>query len=550
MKRKNLAAGSAVRRAAATVGALLCALAVGALATTGTAEPGGAARDAAPAVDDARTVPVAATGTGLVCPTPAQLEQPDVGDDAFSAAPVATTTSLTAAVLDGADGEEPAVTTLDGEEEAELTGPLEQGADAAVLDGRLPGARVLRLTPGTATYAAGTVASVTTEGDLRGLVAGPCVEPAVEHWLVGGSTSVGSSGRLVLQNPGRTAATVTLQAWGASGPVVLGSQSLVVVPPGEQVVTMLEAVAPDQGRLALHVTAEGGRVGAYVQHHRIEGLVPAGADLVVSGAAPSATTAVSGVTSTGETVDDPHAPRLDVLTPGTRAGTARLAVLGPDGPVRLRGGEELPLEPGQVTTLPLGGLPAGSYTVVVDADVPVVAGAAVDRKGAAAEGDGMAAVIDDDPYDRAWLAGQAVAGQAGAGQTGTGTADGAVAVPEDVVYGVTLSGVPDERGPDEIEDATGSTEVTLRGVGPDGEVAWTHPVDVPAGQTVEVGWSELSELGDAVAVVAEQPADQPEVVWSVRLVQADDASLFSVLAPTPPLAADGDVRVRRVDAAG
>ncbi|MFD7309025.1 DUF5719 family protein [Promicromonospora sp. NPDC059942] len=545
MKRKNLTAGSAVRRAAAAVGALLCALAVGALATTGTAAAGGAAPDAAPAVDDARTVPVAATETGLVCPTPAQLEQPDVGDDAFSAAPVATTTSLTAAVLDGATGEEPAVTTLDGEQEAELTGPLEQGADAAVLDGRLPGARVLRLTPSAATYAAGTVASVTTEGDLRGLVAGPCVEPAVEHWLVGGSTSVGSSGRLVLQNPGRTAATVTLQAWGASGPVVLGSQSLVVVPPGEQVVTMLEAVAPDQGRLALHVTAEGGRVGAYVQHHRIEGLVPAGADLVVSGAAPSATTAVSGVTSTGETVDDPHAPRLDVLTPGTRAGTARLAVLGPDGPVRLRGGEELPLEPGQVTTLPLGGLPAGSYTVVVDADVPVVAGAAVDRKGTAADD----AVIDDDPYDRAWLAGQAVAGKAGTERTG-GTADGAVAVPEDVVYGVTLSGVPDERGPDEIEDATGSTEVTLRGVGPDGEVAWTHPVDVPAGQTVEVGWSELEELGEAVAVVAEQPADQPEVVWSVRLVQADDASLFSVLAPTPPLAADGDVRVRRVDAAG
>ncbi|MFJ3405854.1 DUF5719 family protein [Promicromonospora sp. NPDC090134] len=549
MKRKNLTAGSAVRRAAAAVGALLCALAVGALATTGTVGLGGGARDADPAVDGARAVPVAATETGLVCPTPAQLEQPDVGDDAFSAAPVATTTSLTAAVLDGADGEQPAVTTLDGEQEAELTGPLEQGADAAVLDGRLPGARVLRLTPGTATYAAATVASVTTEGDLRGLVAGPCVQPAVEHWLVGGSTSVGSSGRLVLQNPGRTAATVTLQAWGASGPVVLGSQSLVVVPPGEQVVTMLEAVAPDQSRLALHVTAEGGRVGAYVQHHRIEGLVPAGADLVVAGGAPSRTTAVSGVTSTGETVDDPHAPRLDVLTPGTRAGTARLVVLGPDGPVRLRGGEELPLEPGQVTTLPLGGLPAGSYTVVVDADVPVVAGAAVDRKGAAADD----AVIDDDPYDRAWLAGQAVAGQTGAGQTGAGhggTADGAVAVPEDVVYGVTLSGVPDERGPDEIEDATGSTEVTLRGVGRDGEVAWTHPVDVPAGQTVEVGWSELEELGDAVAVVAEQPADQPEVVWSVRLVQADDASLFSVLAPTPPLAADGDVRVRRVDAAG
>ncbi|MGW2095628.1 DUF5719 family protein [Promicromonospora sukumoe] len=538
MKRKNRTVPTALRRAAAAVGGLLCAGAVVALATTGTLTPG-AAGQAAPAVDDARVVPVAAAETGLVCPAPARLEQPDAGDDEFSAAPVETTTSLTTAVLDGAEGETPLVTTLGGEQGADLSGPLDQGADAAVRTGTPPDARALRLTPAGATYAAGTVASVTTDGDLRGLVAGPCAEPAVEHWLVGGSTSVGSSGRLVLQNPGRTPATVTLQAWGASGPVVLGSQSLVVVPAGEQVVTMLEAVAPDQSRLALHVTAEGGRVGAYVQHHRIDGLVPAGADLVVGGGAPGLTTAVSGVVSTGETVDDAHAPRLDVLAPGDRAGTARLAVLGPDGPVRLRGGEELPLEPGAVTTLSLGGLPEGTYTVVVDADVPVVAGAAVDRKGSAARD----AVVAEDPYDRAWLAGQAV------GPSG-GSADGAVAVPEHVSWGVTLSALPDDRDPDRIDDATGSTEVTLRGVGPDGAEAWTHQVDVPAGRTVEVGWAELHALGDAVAVVAEQPADTPGVVWSVRMAEADDTTLFSVLAPTPPLAADGDVRVRRVDAAG
>lgn len=533
MKRKKLVVPRAARRAAAAVGGLLCAMAVAALAVTDGGGP------VAPPADDVRTVPVAAAETGLVCPVPAELEQPDVGDDQFSAAPVETTTSLTAAVLDGAEGTEPSVTGLDGSVSADLTGPLVPGGVAAVREGTLSGARMVRVTPGADTYATATVASVTTEGDLRGMVAGPCPVPAVEHWLVGGSTSVGSSGRLVLQNPGRTPATVSLEAWGASGPVVLGSQSLVVVPPGEQVVTMLEAVAPDQSRLALHVTAEGGRVGAYVQHHRIEGLVPAGADLVVGGSEPSRTTAVSGVVSTGEAVDDPHAPRLDLLAPGATAGTARLAVLGPDGPVRLRGGEEVSLEPGQVTTLPLGGLPAGSYTVVVDADVPVVAGAAVDRKGTAAED----AVIDDDPYDRAWLAGQEVPAQGG-------VADGAVAVPEHAAYGVTLSGVPDERDPDLIDDAEGSTEVALRGIGPDGEEAWSRTVEVKAGETVELEWAELSQLGDTVAVVAGQPADERGVVWSVRIAEVSDATLFSVLAPTPPLAVGGDVPVRRVDAAG
>jgi len=539
MKRKRLAVPAAARRAAAAVGGLLCAMAVAALAVT----DGGTGPAAVAPSDDGRAVPVAAAETGLVCPTPAELEQPDVGDDEFSATPVDTTTSLTGAVLDAAEGKQPALTTLDGTLGGDLTGPLETGDVAAVREGPVSGARMLRVTPGGATFATATVASVTTEGDLRGMVAGPCAAPAIEHWLVGGSTAVGSSGRLVLQNPGRTPATVTLEAWGASGPVVLGSQSLVVVPPGEQVVTMLEAIAPDQSRLVLHVTAEGGRVGAYVQHHRIEGLVPAGADLVVGGGAPAATTAVSGVVSTGEAVDDPHAPRLDLLTPGDRSGMATLAVLGPDGPVRLRGGEEVALEPGQVTTLPLGGLPEGVYTVVVDADVPVVAGAAVDRKGTAAGREGVAAVIDDDPYDRAWLTGQAVP-SAGV------LADGAVAVPADVAYGVTLSGVPDERDPEQIEDAEGSTEAALRGIGPDGGEAWTRTVDVPTGQTVEVTWAELSELGDTVAVVAEQPADEPGVVWSVRLADGADTSLFSVLAPTAPLAAGGAVTVRRVDAVG
>jgi hypothetical protein len=534
MKRKKPEVPAAARRTAAAVGGLLCAMAVAALAATD-----GAGNVAPPPADTARAVPVAAAEAGLVCPMPAELEQPDVGDDEFSAAPVETTTSLTAAVLDGADGAEPSISTLDGEQSADLTGPLDAGDLAAVRAGEVDGARTVRVTPSGATYATATVASVTTDGDLRGMVAGPCAVPAVEHWLVGGSTSVGSSGRLVLQNPGRTPATVTLEAWGAAGPAVLGSQSLVVVPPGEQVVTMLEAVAPDQSRLALHVTAEGGRVGAYVQHHRIEGLVPAGADLVVGDGAPSRTTAVSGVVSAGEAVDDPHAPRLDLLTPGDTAGTARLSVLGPEGPVRLRGGEEVALEPGRLTTLPLGGLPDGAYTVVVDADVPVVAGAAVDREGTADED----AVIDDDPYDRAWLAGQAVPG------TGI-VADGAVAVPEHASYEVTLSGVPDERDPERIGDVDDSTEVALRGVGPDGEEAWTRTVDVPTGETVELDRAELSELGDAVAVVAEQSADEPGVVWSVRLAEADDTSLFSVLAPTAPLAAGGDVRVRRVDAAG
>jgi hypothetical protein len=111
--------------------------------------------------------------------------------------------------------------------------------------------------------------------------------------------------------------------------------------------------------------------------------------------------------------------------------------------------------------------------------------------------------------------------------------------------------VPDERDPDRIDDVDDSTAVALRGVRPDGEEAWARTVDVPTGETVELEWGDdLEKVGDTVAVVAEQPAGQPGVVWSVRIAEDSDTTLFSVLSPTAPLAAGGDVHVRRVDAAG
>src|SRR5690606_36470373 len=148
---------------------------------------------------DARAVPVAAAETALVCPVPAKLDQPDVGDDEFSSTPVATRSRLAAAVL-GADGT-PELATPGGGAAEELVGPLETGGEAAVVAGDLPGPRLLRVTPGGATYAAGTVTSVTTGGDLRGMIARPCTQPADEHWPVGAGTAVRSAGRVRQPDP-------------------------------------------------------------------------------------------------------------------------------------------------------------------------------------------------------------------------------------------------------------------------------------------------------------------------------------------------------------
>src|SRR5690606_28047724 len=156
MSRRTLTVPPVARRTAAAVGGLLCAMAVAALAVTdGTVGPAPLVH--APA--DARTVPVAAAETALGCPVPAKLDQPDVGDDEFSAAPVAPRSRLAVAAL-GADGT-PELAMPGGGAAEELVGPLETGREAAVAAGDLPGPRLLRVTPGGATYAAGTVTSVT-----------------------------------------------------------------------------------------------------------------------------------------------------------------------------------------------------------------------------------------------------------------------------------------------------------------------------------------------------------------------------------------------------
>ncbi|MGO1292676.1 MAG: DUF5719 family protein [Cellulosimicrobium funkei] len=102
---------------------------------------------------------------------------------------------------------------------------------------------------------------------------------------------------------------------------------------------------------------------------------------MVPGAEPTTDLALAGVSSVGEAVDDPHAPQLRLLAPGEEAGTARVTVYGEHGAVPLRGAEEVALTPGVVTDVSLGGLPAGAYAVSVHADVPVVGGASVDRRG-------------------------------------------------------------------------------------------------------------------------------------------------------------------------
>jgi hypothetical protein len=346
-------------------------------------------------------------------------------------------------------------------------------------------------------WVAGALFVRTDSGDLAGMVAAPCQHPSAQTWLVGGSTHLGSSARLVLANPGLTAASVTVRLWGASGPVESVGATEYLVPTASERVVLLEGVAAEQDRLVVQTSSVGGLVTAYLQDSRLNGLVPAGIDDVVGGAGPALQQVVTGIALT-ET-DDAEAAVLRVLAPGDEGGDVTVTLLGAEGQVLLPGGTTT-LAAGTVLDIPLGGVAPGDYTAVVSADVPVVAGAMLSR------GDGGL----EDAADRAWVA-----------SSSGGSA--VLAVPDDVEGRLVITAVPDG-------ERIGRSPVVIEADG----VASERLVD--EGATVSIPLERLSETLGALVV----RTDDPRVTWAVVLEQD---GMISVLVPLAPLPAQSRVGV-------
>ena len=207
-----------------------------------------------------------------------------------------------------------------------------------------------------------------TAGDLRGIAATPCIPAAAEQWLLGGQTEAGASAKLELMNPSDTAATVRLEIWGAVGPIdPVGSKS-VLVPPGEHRSILLEGLAPGERRIAVRVQSSGARIGAVIQDVRTLGLQPAGVDYVAPSAPLSTEVRVPGIE-----IKDADESLLRLLIPGNDPGLVNIKLIGPNGEVAAEDLMEIEVPGGAVTDVSLRGVPEGSYTAVVESDVPITA---------------------------------------------------------------------------------------------------------------------------------------------------------------------------------
>lgn len=505
----------------------------------------------APVAAPASAIDVPPAPATVVCPGPLRLPtEPEPGGDLtydpqFDPSPEDSASRLTA-VADGSAGLVLRTLTADADADAD--------ADAGDGDaGGAPGgsaASIAEVAAGTvvvappATSSSGTVtapqvaagvAALTPTGDLRGLSAAACGRPGPELWLAGGSTTLGSSARLVLQNPGATAVTVGLDLWGAGGPVQLAGAPQFLVPPGQERVVLLEGLAAEERRVVVRVTASGGLVAAHLQDSALRGLVPAGVDQVVPGTGPGTRQVLTGVVVPATEPGTVDTAQLRLLAP-EEATTASVSLLGPDGPVELPGLGTVDLDAGAVLDVPLAGLPAGTWTVVVDAESPVVAGALV-TSGA---GVGAAAESRTAPLDRAWAASSAPSSSAG------------------LVLPGPLPGAPDvelERAvvialvdPPPGEDRRASVRATVDLLDTAGAVVRSVDVTVDRGRTLRLPLPELAQRaglaqGDDVVGVRVRTDGAPVVLGGTLTAQAVDGGLVSVLGSTPDQVARAALRV-------
>ncbi len=220
--------------------------------------------------------------------------------------------------------------------------------------------------------------------ELRGFAATACTDPANDAWLVGGSTTVGRSGVLVLSNPYEVAATVNLTFHGARGRIAAPGATGITVPPRSQQALPLAAFAPDEPTLVVRVESRGGTVAAVVQHSVERGLDAGGVDLTGAVAAPSTRQVLPGVVISeaaatlqqlGRRGYDDVVPVVRVFVPGATGGTVRIGVVPSAGGAGSSISAEL--DPGIVTDLPIGDLADGDYSITVESTVPVVAAARV-----------------------------------------------------------------------------------------------------------------------------------------------------------------------------
>jgi hypothetical protein len=238
--------------------------------------------------------------------------------------------------------------------------------------------------------------------EFFGLASTGCVAASGDSWLVGGSTAIGRTTLLSLSNPTDVAATVTLQIWGENGAITAPGMTGIVVAPDGQRVLSLAGFAQKLNSPVLHVVSRGGLVVAALQQSTVRGVEPGGLDLSEAGNAPARSVVIPGVVIAhavgvqkrlGEAGFEDLASTLRMFLPGSAPTTAEVTVIPENGGSKGKS-TSVQLQQGTVQDLALDQLSDGDYTVIIEAQAPIVAALRTSTASSAAHAP---------PTDFAWL---------------------------------------------------------------------------------------------------------------------------------------------------
>ncbi|MDO4666046.1 MAG: DUF5719 family protein [Actinomycetaceae bacterium] len=196
-----------------------------------------------------------------------------------------------------------------------------------------------------------------------GIAVAPCLLPQNELWLATTATSVGNSATLHIAKP-EAPVEVSLEMWGATGKV--DAPQTIYVSDERQI--DLASLAPDEDALAIHLSAPGRGISAWVETRKQKGTVDKGVEV----ASPSLLQKVHSIalpTVAGTLyVVNPHGTAVKVHTFSYQKGVFKPVSSG-----------DFTVDGDSVFALPLGGISEDATGLKVQADATVVAAVSFER---------------------------------------------------------------------------------------------------------------------------------------------------------------------------
>lgn len=347
------------------------------------------------------------------------------------------------------------------------------------------------------------------DGDLAGLSAAGCSAPAAESWITGATTTAGSTAILHLTNPSASVTQVDIDLRGSEGRIETPNLDAIAIAPGEAKSFVLAAYAPNEKSLALKIVASGGKINAIIQQSTLRGLVPGGVDYLVAG-----TPAANQQVIPGLVLQDPvlagelakpaanadAIAELHVAATSSEGATVKVKALGANGEVAIPGGGELVVSSNSTARLPLTGMPAGNYTLVLESDSAISAGAKMVRGTKANEA-----------MDMAWAASASRIGN-----------EHLVPLPEFGSARLVLNAPADEAS------------ITLRPLGKDGKLGAEKKIELAGSRTVVV---KAGDLGSDVAAIVMSASGAP--AYAATLVEDGAVGIAAVPLGASPVGRTG-----------